>query len=139
MIINDMVSGRLAPMLVLAHPCGASAKPQRLTVHPALLAVGKGTVIYKNGDKYEGDWENGMRSGLGTLWLFRDGKYVVRYNGQWANDKPSVSQSIPFSVHSLPPPPSPHPPHSPTPLLPHPPPPVRGGTKDCGCAVAGPA
>lgn len=50
---------------------------------------GKGTVIYQNGDKYEGDWENGVRHGLGTLWIYVDGKYVVRFNGSWFKDKPS--------------------------------------------------
>uniref|UniRef100_A0A061SQ16 MORN repeat-containing protein 3 n=1 Tax=Tetraselmis sp. GSL018 TaxID=582737 RepID=A0A061SQ16_9CHLO len=50
---------------------------------------GKGTVIYKNGDKYEGDWENGLRHGLGTLWIFLEGKYVVRYNGGWHRDRPA--------------------------------------------------
>uniref|UniRef100_A0A7S1XBI5 MORN repeat-containing protein 3 n=1 Tax=Tetraselmis chuii TaxID=63592 RepID=A0A7S1XBI5_9CHLO len=50
---------------------------------------GKGTVIYKNGDKYEGDWAAGLRQGLGTLWIYVDGKFVVRYNGMWHKDRPS--------------------------------------------------
>lgn len=54
--------------------------------------AGKGTVIYKNGDKYEGDWASDTRHGLGTLWIFRDGKYKVRYNGEWREDQPTVSQ-----------------------------------------------
>lgn len=56
------------------------------------LTPGKGTVVYKNGDKYEGDWAQDVRHGLGTLWLFRDGKYVVRYNGEWRNDQPNVGR-----------------------------------------------
>lgn len=47
-------------------------------------------MIYKNGDKYEGDWENGVRSGLGTLWIYAGGKFVVRYNGMWRKDRPEV-------------------------------------------------
>lgn len=65
---------------------------------PHYLCAGKGTVIYKNGDKYEGDWAQGLRHGLGTLWLYKKGKYVVRYNGEWRNDAPSVS--VRCSCHS---------------------------------------
>jgi hypothetical protein len=54
------------------------------------MSAGKGTVVYKNGDKYEGDWNTGLRHGLGTLWIFKEGKYIVRYNGEWRNDAPTV-------------------------------------------------
>ena len=61
---------------------------------PSLLwSTGKGTVVYKNGDKYEGDWSNDLRHGLGTLWIYKGGKtgkYVVRYNGEWRDDQPTV-------------------------------------------------
>jgi hypothetical protein len=46
--------------------------------------------VYKNGDKYEGDWALGFRHGLGTLWVFRGSKYMVKYNGEWNNDMPEV-------------------------------------------------
>jgi hypothetical protein len=39
----------------------------------ALSYAGKGTVIYKNSDKYEGEWAFGMRHGLGTLWIYKVG------------------------------------------------------------------
>lgn len=51
-------------------------------------------MVYKNGDKYEGDWSNDLRHGLGTLWIYKGGKtgkYVVRYNGEWRDDQPTVS------------------------------------------------
>lgn len=64
---------------------------QRTKRTPAPSTAGKGTVVYKNGDKYEGAWANDMRDGLGTLWIFREGKYVVRYNGEWRDDQPTVS------------------------------------------------
>ena len=51
-------------------------------------------MIYQNGDKYEGDWENGLRHGLGTLWIYIDGKYVVRFNGSWHKDKPAVRNCL---------------------------------------------
>jgi hypothetical protein len=47
-------------------------------------------VTYKNGDKYEGDWREGVRHGNGTLWVFKGGKYHVRYSGEWVNDLPQV-------------------------------------------------
>lgn len=48
-------------------------------------------MTYKNGDKYEGDWQENYRHGNGTLWVFRDGKYHIRYSGEWAEDLPDVS------------------------------------------------
>ena len=39
-------------------------------------------LMYANGDKYEGQWCNDMRCGLGTL-LFADGSSFV---GQWIDD-----------------------------------------------------
>lgn len=56
----------------------------------AVVETGKGVVTYKNGDKYEGDWQDGYRHGNGTLWVFRDGKYYVRYSGDWDQDLPHV-------------------------------------------------
>ncbi len=58
-------------------------------------------MVYKNGDKYEGDWAQDVRHGLGTLWLFRDGKYVVRYNGEWRNDQPNVSPLLRLCTHTV--------------------------------------
>eukprot|EP00775_Hariotina_reticulata_P009040 gene9040-9211_t len=47
-----------------------------------------GVVTYKNGDKYEGAWQNGSRHGNGTLWVLKQGKYHIRYSGDWASDLP---------------------------------------------------
>ena len=41
------------------------------TLNSFLHATGKGTVIYKNSDKYEGEWAFGLRHGLGTLWIYK--------------------------------------------------------------------
>jgi hypothetical protein len=49
-------------------------------------------VVYKNGDKYEGDWAGDLRHGLGTLWTYKEGKYIVRYNGEWRDDQPTVRE-----------------------------------------------
>lgn len=50
-------------------------------------------VTYKNGDKYGGDWQGGRRHGNGTLWVLQDGKYKVRYSGDWQHDLPEVRSS----------------------------------------------
>lgn len=44
---------------------------------------GKGTLIYENGDKYEGDFFEGIRSGEGTL-IQRNG---TTKKGRWEADK----------------------------------------------------
>ena len=65
----------------------------------ACMPPGKGTVVYKNNDKYEGDWANDLRHGLGTLWIYKGGKYIVRYNGEWRDDQPTVSAWLTTSGH----------------------------------------
>jgi hypothetical protein len=71
----------------------------KVSFRGACFVAGKGTVIYKNGDKYEGDWAAGLRQGLGTLWIYVDGKFVVRYNGMWHKDRPSVCARHPLLEH----------------------------------------
>ena len=36
---------------------------------------------YDNGDKYEGNWKNGLKSGKGS-YTYKNGK---RYKGNWKN------------------------------------------------------
>lgn len=43
---------------------------------------GQGTMEYTNGQKYEGEWKDGVRSGKGRC-TWPDGGY---YDGEWAND-----------------------------------------------------
>jgi hypothetical protein len=38
---------------------------------------------YSNGDKYEGSWRNGMRSGDGVYYYYNGDKYT----GSWLEDK----------------------------------------------------
>lgn len=49
--------------------------------------AGTGTVVYLNKDKYEGDWLNGKRQGVGALWLHDNDRYRIRYTGEWQKDK----------------------------------------------------
>ena len=39
--------------------------------------------IYENGDKYEGDWKNGLKEGKG-VYYYKNGN---RYEGDYQNDK----------------------------------------------------
>lgn len=47
----------------------------------------------RNGDIYDGDWENGMRHGFGKLSV-RDhnGEYMKKYSGGWKDDMRHVSR-----------------------------------------------
>lgn len=40
------------------------------------LRDGMGTMFYKKGDRYEGEWKNDMREGQGTLWTVNKAKYT---------------------------------------------------------------
>jgi hypothetical protein len=62
----------------------------KLVMFTAAAAAGQGVVTYKNGDKYGGEWRDGKRHGNGTLWVLQDGKYNVRYSGDWLDDLPEV-------------------------------------------------
>ncbi len=54
---------------------------------------GKGTMLWRNGEKYVGSWENGKRSGYG-IYSFSDGSEADRYEGHWANDEFSGQGSL---------------------------------------------
>lgn len=71
----------------------------RLTANSA----GTGTVVYPNKDKYEGDWVNGKRHGVGALWLHDSDRYRIQYTGEWQKDKFHVSLTI-QSSHPIAPP-----------------------------------
>jgi hypothetical protein len=45
--------------------------------------LNKGKKVYENGYLYEGEWNNGSREGLGTL-FGPDSKII--YQGEWKND-----------------------------------------------------
>lgn len=57
-------------------------------------SAGNGTVIYPNKDKYEGEWLNGKRHGVGALWLYDSDRYRIRYTGEWQKDKFHVSREL---------------------------------------------
>jgi hypothetical protein len=49
------------------------------------LVKGYGANFYKSGDRYEGEWFEGKRSGWGRM-LFSDG---AQYEGEWLEDQRS--------------------------------------------------
>jgi len=50
---------------------------------------GKGTMTWKNGNVYNGQWNYGKMSGLGTMTWYNDVRpdTVVSYTGNWRNNK----------------------------------------------------
>ena len=49
------------------------------------LYNGEGSLVYKNGDIYEGTFVDGKKDGNGEYTYFND-KDILRYEGQWEND-----------------------------------------------------
>ena len=46
---------------------------------------GQGTYTYSDGNKYEGEWKEGKKHGLGTLTIFNN---VRKWIGEFREDKP---------------------------------------------------
>ena len=44
---------------------------------------GKGIIVYKSGNKYDGYWEEGKKSGKG-IYYFKNGDF---FKGEWKNGK----------------------------------------------------
>jgi hypothetical protein len=53
----------------------------------------RGTLNFKNGDEFKGEFKNDVRCGHGTLKRKLTGEM---YDGQWANDKPNGQGSLSF-------------------------------------------
>ena len=50
---------------------------------------GKGVKVWKNGDKYEGEWLYGVRHGYGTFWKIENKQRRKVYIGGWKRDQMS--------------------------------------------------
>jgi hypothetical protein len=57
---------------------------------PCRPHAGLGNLVFANGDKYEGHWQNGKMTGNGDFWAWLDGKYFLTYRGEWRNGKYEV-------------------------------------------------
>ena len=64
---------------------------------------GKGTFKWKaSGQIYEGNWEDNMRCGFGTLIVPKeDGGYRMEYSGEWKRDKKNGQGSHFYSEHEF--------------------------------------
>jgi hypothetical protein len=61
------------------NPDGTSEAP----TNNSRYYTGKASVVYKNGHLFEGDFEDGVRSGIGTYtYPFEEGK-LDKYEGEW--------------------------------------------------------
>ena len=49
-------------------------------------------ILYPDGSKYKGQWENNKKNGSGTM-KYSDGS---EYNGQWENDKKNGSGTMKY-------------------------------------------
>mmetsp|Transcript_25195 Transcript_25195/g.83174 ORF Transcript_25195/g.83174 Transcript_25195/m.83174 type:complete len:129 (+) Transcript_25195:336-722(+) len=47
------------------------------------MKCGQGTLLFKNGDKYEGEFREDMQSGFGTHWTNVQGKLILQYRGSF--------------------------------------------------------
>ena len=54
---------------------------------------GGGKMIYKNGDRYDGQWYNNKRWGMGSAW-YANGD---RYDGEWARDVHNYKGSMRYA------------------------------------------
>ncbi len=52
-----------------------------------------GKIIYESGDSYNGNWKDGKRHGIGSLYLRNDGS---TYEGEWKNGVPDGIGTITF-------------------------------------------
>lgn len=93
MAVGSTTSGKASGNLPLA------ALPTPLsTADLQPSGAGTGTVVYSNKDKYEGEWLNGKRHGVGALWMHDTDRYRIRYTGEWQKDRFDVRPML-FTHH----------------------------------------
>ena len=51
---------------------------------------GKGIMYYKDGEKYDGEWKNGLFEGKG-IYYFKNGN---RYEGEFKNDNMEIYMMV---------------------------------------------
>ncbi len=60
---------------------------QTLTEHSSRNYTGKASVIYATKDRYEGDFKDGLREGVGTYSYFKEEGPQNKYEGEWIQNK----------------------------------------------------
>lgn len=114
-LLNQVYSSRLQtavqptsqasvkPMSVADLPCQASAPPNLSDDYPdyeyengtqyygpvaeGTPGDGRGSMIYSNGDRYDGDYRNGKRDGCGTFTFASGRSYVGQFRDDWFDGK----------------------------------------------------
>lgn len=59
-----------------------------------MSSAGSGIHVYRDGNRYEGEWKNGKKEGQGTFWVAKEGRYNAMYRGTWKSGKWHVSGRI---------------------------------------------
>ncbi len=87
-VVGSTTSEKASKLIAVGSAC-----LKRITISTGNLLsnAGSGTVVYPNEDRYEGEWLNGKRHGIGALWLYDSDRYRIRYTGEWQRDKFHVS------------------------------------------------
>lgn len=72
---------------------------------------GKGTMYFKNGEKYQGEWSEDRRHGRGMQWRISRGEYQLAYTGEWRRgnkhgkgvyyDKVSMNTHTYLYIHNI--------------------------------------
>jgi hypothetical protein len=60
---------------------------QTITEHSSRNYTGKASVVYATKDKYEGDFKDGLREGVGTYTYFKEEGPQSKYEGEWLQNK----------------------------------------------------
>ena len=60
---------------------------QTITEHSSRNYTGKASVDYATKDKYEGDFKDGLREGVGTYTYFKEEGPQSKYEGEWLQNK----------------------------------------------------
>ena len=60
---------------------------QTITEHSSRNYTGKASVVYATKDRYEGDFKDGLREGVGTYTYFKEEGPQSKYEGEWLQNK----------------------------------------------------
>ena len=60
---------------------------QTITEHSSRNYTGKASVVYATKDRYEGDFKDGLREGVGTYTYFKEEGPQNKYEGEWLQNK----------------------------------------------------
>ena len=60
---------------------------EKFTEHSSRNYTGRASVVYANGDRYEGYFKDGLREGQGTYYYFKEEGCQNFYQGEWLQNK----------------------------------------------------